>query len=158
MIRFLARRALGGAATIAGVVVAVFLLLAAAPGDPARLTLVGQGPLTTPSPSALRAFREMHGLDRPLPSRLAAWSLSAIRRAPVPSTAYTTKKMRRVRSGPPVAESSSAASYSACRQTMTASRGSWSPRYSFLSDPLANGLPEPTAWYSCSSYRPPVTS
>jgi peptide/nickel transport system permease protein len=77
--RFLARRFLGAAATLAGVVVAVFLLLAAAPGDPARLTLIGHGPLTAPSPSALRAFREAHGLDRPLPSRLASWVLSAVR-------------------------------------------------------------------------------
>jgi peptide/nickel transport system permease protein len=77
--RFLARRFLGAAATLAGVLVAVFLLLSAAPGDPARLTLIGHGPIGARSPEALEAFRHVHGLDRPLPARLATWLASAAR-------------------------------------------------------------------------------
>src|SRR5690606_16184199 len=54
------------------------------------------------------------------------WSASAPsvassrRRTPSAVATHTTGKIRRVRSGPPVAESSSAASYSACRQSRTA--------------------------------------
>jgi ABC-type dipeptide/oligopeptide/nickel transport system permease component len=77
--RFLARRLIGAAGTLLGVLVAVFLLVSAAPGDPARLTLVGGGPIGARSPEALAAFRATHGLDRPLPSRLAAWLGSAAR-------------------------------------------------------------------------------
>lgn len=79
MARFLARRLLGAAATLVGVLVAVFFLLSAAPGDPARLTMVGHGPIGARSTEAFAAFRELHGLDRPLPARLGAWLASAAR-------------------------------------------------------------------------------
>ena len=79
MVRFLARRLAGTVGTLLGVLVAVFVLLAASPGDPARLTLVGQGPIGHRSPEALEAFRRIHGLDRPLPERLATWLGSAAR-------------------------------------------------------------------------------
>ena len=79
MTRFLARRLLGAAGTLLGVLVAVFLLVSAAPGDPARLTMIGHGPIGAGSPEALAAFRAAHGLDRPLPARLAAWLGSAAR-------------------------------------------------------------------------------
>lgn len=79
MARYLARRILGSAATLVGVLVAVFLLVSAAPGDPARLTMVGRGPLGARSPEALAAFRAAHGLDRPLPARLLSWLGSAAR-------------------------------------------------------------------------------
>lgn len=79
MARFLARRLLGAAATLLGVLVGVFVLLSAAPGDPARLTMVGHGPIGARSPEAFAAFREMHGLDRPLPARLGTWLASASR-------------------------------------------------------------------------------
>ena len=79
MARYLARRLLGSAGTLFGVLVAVFLILAAAPGDPARLTLIGRGPIGARSAEALAAFRQVHGLDRPLPARLASWLGSAAR-------------------------------------------------------------------------------
>ncbi|MBK9967847.1 MAG: ABC transporter permease [Holophagales bacterium] len=77
MARFLVRRILGSAATLVGVLVAVFLLVSAAPGDPARLTMIGHGPIGVRSPEALAAFRSVHGLDRPLPERLLSWLGSA---------------------------------------------------------------------------------
>ena len=79
MARFLARRFLGSVGTLLGVLVAVFLLVSAAPGDPARLALVGHGPIGARSPEALAAFRTMHGLDRPLPVRLVSWLGAAAR-------------------------------------------------------------------------------
>ena len=78
MVRFLARRILGSMATLLGVVVAVFLLLAAAPGDPARLAGGGSTGRRA-SAEAVAAFRAMHGLDRPLPARLGSWLSSAAR-------------------------------------------------------------------------------
>ncbi len=79
MARFLSRRLLASAGTLLGVLVAVFLLLSAAPGDSARLTLIGHGPIGARSPEALEAFRQLHGLDRPIPARLLAWLGSAAR-------------------------------------------------------------------------------
>lgn len=77
MARFLARRFLGSVATLAGVVVAVFFLLASAPGDPARLAAGGVG--RRASAEAVAAFRAIHGLDRPLAARLGTWLSSAAR-------------------------------------------------------------------------------
>lgn len=77
MARFLLRRSLGAAATLVGVLVAVFLLLSAAPGDPARLASGGPPGRRAGSEEALAAFRHVHGLDRPLPARLATWLGSA---------------------------------------------------------------------------------
>jgi peptide/nickel transport system permease protein len=68
MLRPLAFRALAGVAVVWGVVTLVFLLLRAAPGDPASLLL---GP--SASPSQIAAQREALGLDRPLPAQYAAW-------------------------------------------------------------------------------------
>lgn len=79
MIPFLARRTVVAAATLLGVVVAVFLLLSAAPGDPARLASGGPPGRRAGSEEALAAFRHAHGLDRPLPARLASWLSSAAR-------------------------------------------------------------------------------
>ncbi|MBK6404578.1 MAG: ABC transporter permease [Holophagales bacterium] len=79
MARFLSRRVLASAGTLLGVLVAVFLLLSAAPGDPARLTLIGHGPIGAGSAEALEAFRQLHGLDRPLPARLVTWLGAAAR-------------------------------------------------------------------------------
>lgn len=79
MIRFLARRALGAVGTLVGVLVAVFLLLSAAPGDPARLSAGGLPGRRPASQEALRAFRAVHGLDRPVAARLGAWLGSAAR-------------------------------------------------------------------------------
>lgn len=78
MARFLARRVLASAGTLVGVLVAVFLLLSAAPGDPALLARGGT-PGRLASPEAVAAFRAVHGLDRPLPARLGSWLASAAR-------------------------------------------------------------------------------
>ncbi len=79
MTRFLARRALGAVGTLFGVLVAVFLLLSAAPGDPARLAAGGVPGRRPASEEALQAFRAVHGLDRPLAARLGSWLGSAVR-------------------------------------------------------------------------------
>ena len=79
MTRFLARRALGAVGTLLGVLVAVFLLLSAAPGDPARLAAGGVPGRRPASEEALEAFRAVHGLDRPLAVRLGSWIGSAVR-------------------------------------------------------------------------------
>ena len=79
MTRFLARRALGAVGTLFGVLVAVFLLLSAAPGDPARLAAGGVPGRRPASEEALEAFRAVHGLDRPLAARLGSWLGSAVR-------------------------------------------------------------------------------
>ncbi len=79
MTRFLARRAIGAVGTLFGVLVAVFLLLSAAPGDPARLAAGGVPGRRPASAEALEAFRAVHGLDRPVVARLAAWLGSAAR-------------------------------------------------------------------------------
>jgi peptide/nickel transport system permease protein len=68
MLRPLAFRALAGAAVVWGVVTLVFLLLHAAPGDPAALLL---GPNATPA--QVSAQREALGLDRPVLVRYAGW-------------------------------------------------------------------------------------
>ncbi|HEY6159393.1 MAG TPA: ABC transporter permease [Gemmatimonadales bacterium] len=64
----LARRALAGAAVVAGVVALTFVLLRLTPGDPAEQLL---GPAATPEQVALQ--RHALGLDRPLPAQFAAW-------------------------------------------------------------------------------------
>ena len=66
--RAFAFRAFAGVAVVWGVVTLVFLLLHAAPGDPATLLL---GP--SASPSQIAAQREALGLDRPLATQYAAW-------------------------------------------------------------------------------------
>lgn len=66
--RTLVHRALTGIAVVAGVLTLTFLLLHAAPGDPAELLL---GPTATPA--QLAAGRHSLGLDRPLPVQYADW-------------------------------------------------------------------------------------
>jgi alkylation response protein AidB-like acyl-CoA dehydrogenase len=61
-------------------------------------------------------------------SAISATSASGTRRPPSAVMTCTTGKMRRVRSGPPVAESSSAASYSACTIASTQSLSERSSR------------------------------
>jgi peptide/nickel transport system permease protein len=68
MLRQLAQRALAGIAVVWGVVSLVFLLLHAAPGDPAALLL---GPTATDAQIA--AQREALGLDRPLAVQYVGW-------------------------------------------------------------------------------------
>ena len=68
MLARLGRRVLAGVAVVLGVVIATFLLLHAAPGDPVDLLL---GPTGTAEQRA--AQREALGLDRPLASQFATW-------------------------------------------------------------------------------------
>ncbi|HEY6107557.1 MAG TPA: ABC transporter permease, partial [Gemmatimonadales bacterium] len=74
MQRMLARRVLAGVAVVAGVVTLTFLLLHAAPGDPAQLLL---GPSATPQQVA--AGRHTLGLDRPLLAQYGAWLVRFVR-------------------------------------------------------------------------------
>jgi peptide/nickel transport system permease protein len=64
----LTRRALAGAAVVAGVVTLTFLLLRLAPGDPVERLL---GPTATPE--QLAAQRRVAGLDRPLAVQYVTW-------------------------------------------------------------------------------------
>ena len=64
----LARRALAGAAVVAGVIALTFVLLRAAPGDPVEQLV---GPAATPAQVTLQ--RHALGLDRPLAAQFAAW-------------------------------------------------------------------------------------
>ena len=68
MLRSLRQRALAGLAVVAGVVTLTFLLLHAAPGDPAERLL---GPTATTEQVA--ALRHALELDRPLPVQYASW-------------------------------------------------------------------------------------
>jgi peptide/nickel transport system permease protein len=78
MKRYLARRLAATAVTLAGIVVAVFLLIHAAPGDPALL-YAGLRP-GSPAPDAvLDEVRRAHGLDRPLAVQLGSWAARAAR-------------------------------------------------------------------------------
>src|SRR5579859_1674391 len=68
MLRHALRRLFVGAAVVLGVVTLTFLLLHAAPGDPAEHLL---GPTATTA--QLAAARHAFGLDRPLPFQYATW-------------------------------------------------------------------------------------
>jgi peptide/nickel transport system permease protein len=68
MLRLLLLRTVTGIAVVWGVVTLVFLLLHAAPGDPAVL-LVG----SAATPPQLAEQRHALGLDRPLPVQYAVW-------------------------------------------------------------------------------------
>src|SRR4051812_18713047 len=68
MLRALLLRTVAGVTVVWGVVTLVFVLLRAAPGDPAALLL---GPTATPVQIA--AQRHALGLDRPLAEQYLAW-------------------------------------------------------------------------------------
>src|SRR5262245_66564522 len=72
--RTLVHRALTGIAVVAGVLTLTFLLLHAAPGDPAELLL---GPSATAEQIA--AGRHALGLDRPLATQYVDWLGSFVR-------------------------------------------------------------------------------
>jgi len=78
MLAYALRRLLSALATLLGVLTLVFLLLSAAPGDPAVLAARSSGGLPA-SPEALAAFRRLHGLDRPLPVQYVTWAARALR-------------------------------------------------------------------------------
>jgi len=68
MLAQIGRRALAGAAVVAGVLTLTFFLVQLAPGDPVERLL---GPTATPA--QLAAQRHALGLDRPLPVQFAVW-------------------------------------------------------------------------------------
>jgi peptide/nickel transport system permease protein len=72
MIRYLLRRLLWSAATLAGMSVVAFLLVALAPGDPilAELRFLG----VPAKPDTIAALREQFDLDAPLPERYLRWA------------------------------------------------------------------------------------
>jgi peptide/nickel transport system permease protein len=78
MRRYLARRLASTAVTLAGIVVVVFLLIHAAPGDPALL-YAGLRPGAAVPDAVLAGIREEHGLDRPLAVQFVSWVARAAR-------------------------------------------------------------------------------
>jgi peptide/nickel transport system permease protein len=72
MIRYLLHRLLWSAATLAGMSVVAFLLVALAPGDPvlAELRFLG----VPAKPDTVAALREQFDLDAPLPERYLRWA------------------------------------------------------------------------------------
>src|SRR6266480_2792341 len=77
MLRYALTRVVVALATLAGVSTLVFLLMAAAPGDPARLAARAGTRAYAVSPEAVAAFRVTYGLDAPLPVRLGKWLANA---------------------------------------------------------------------------------
>ncbi|WP_233157939.1 ABC transporter permease [Actinokineospora bangkokensis] len=71
---YLARRALLGVGQVVALAAAVFLLVAALPGD-AAVALAGDDP----DPARIERIREQLGLDRPLGERFADWLLALAR-------------------------------------------------------------------------------
>ena len=78
MKRYLARRLASTAVTLAGIATAVFLLIHAAPGDPALL-YAGARPGHSVPEAVLAEIRRDHGLDKPLPGQFASWAAAAAR-------------------------------------------------------------------------------
>src|ERR1041384_7191073 len=76
MLARLGQRLAAGIAVICGVVVLTFLLLHLVPGDPVEIML---GPNSTAEQRADQ--RTALGLDRPLPSQFATWTLRFVRGA-----------------------------------------------------------------------------
>src|SRR3989442_7647059 len=74
MLRHVTQRAIAGIAVVGGVVTLTFLLLHAAPGDPAERLL---GPTATTE--QLAAQRRALGLERSLPTQYATWLARAAR-------------------------------------------------------------------------------
>ena len=80
MVSFALRRTAAALATLLGVLVLVFLLLAAAPGDPAALSAhAGATRGIALSREAVAAFHARYGLDRPMPERFGLWLARAAR-------------------------------------------------------------------------------
>ncbi|HKB70611.1 MAG TPA: ABC transporter permease [Thermoanaerobaculia bacterium] len=71
MTAYLLRRLLLAIPTLAGIVLAVFLLMRIAPGDPA--SAAGRLAHRRFSRAAAEAMRRTYGLDRPLPAQIADW-------------------------------------------------------------------------------------
>lgn len=78
MLAFALRRSAAALGTLLGVLTLVFVLMAAAPGDPAQLLARGGGARRVASSEAVEAFRVAYGLDRPVPVRFARWLAHAV--------------------------------------------------------------------------------
>jgi peptide/nickel transport system permease protein len=68
---YLVRRLLLAVPTLAGIVLAVFLLMRIAPGDPT--SAIGRLAHRRVPRAAAEAMRRTYGLDRPLPAQIADW-------------------------------------------------------------------------------------
>ena len=71
MTAYLLRRSLLAIPTLAGIVLAVFLLMRIAPGDPA--SALGRASGRRVSRAAAEAMRRTYGLDRPIGAQIAEW-------------------------------------------------------------------------------------
>jgi peptide/nickel transport system permease protein len=71
-------RILVALATLLGVCTLVFVLMTAAPGDPAALAARSGSRAYAVSPAALATFRSAYGLDKPAPERFARWLSRAV--------------------------------------------------------------------------------
>ncbi|GAB3478636.1 ABC transporter permease [Nocardiopsis coralliicola] len=79
MTGFALRRAAAALAVLAGLSVFCFLLLEAAPGDPARAALEARSGGRPVPEAAVAAERAAMGLDQPLPVRYAEWAGGVLR-------------------------------------------------------------------------------
>lgn len=77
MTAYVLRRLLLSVPTLGGIVLAVFLLMRIAPGDPA--SAIGRLAQRRVPRAAAEAMRRTYGLDRPLPSQIARWFARAAR-------------------------------------------------------------------------------
>jgi len=75
MTRYLLRRAALAVPTLAGIVLAVFLMMRIAPGDPA--SAAGRTGSRRVTRAAAEAMRRTYGLDRPLPEQIGRWFVRA---------------------------------------------------------------------------------
>lgn len=71
MTRYLFRRTALAVPTLAGIILAVFVLMRIAPGDPA--SAAGRTGSRRPTRAAAQAMRRTYGLDRPLPEQIGRW-------------------------------------------------------------------------------------
>ena len=72
---YLARRALQAIAVLVAMSLLVHVLLALMPGDPVDLMASGDPRMTA---ADLQRLRELHGVDRPVLERYAAWATAAL--------------------------------------------------------------------------------
>jgi peptide/nickel transport system permease protein len=75
MLRYLAGRLVQAVAVLAAMSLIVHVLLGLMPGDPVDLMAAGD---PTMSPGDLERLRALHGLDRPILERYAAWAGAAL--------------------------------------------------------------------------------
>lgn len=79
MLVYTLRRLLLAIPTLFGISVITFLIVAAAPGDPAALQMEGADPKHAASAKTAQLLREHFELDRPLPERYWRWLTRTVR-------------------------------------------------------------------------------